>query len=148
MNLLVKRPWTLWNDASSDFDKLFEGLFGKYPEDNGNVITSSWSPAVDIKEEETQYVVVVDIPGVDPSEIDVTTKDGVLTIKGERVKETRDEEKGYTRVERAHGMFHRRFTLPESADAEKISAKGKDGVLEVVIPKREESQPRRITVSH
>jgi HSP20 family protein len=103
---------------------------------------------VDIKEEETQYVVVVDIPGVDPSEIDVTTKDGVLTIKGERVKETRDEEKGYARVERAHGMFHRRFTLPESADAKKISAKGKDGVLEVVIPKREESQPRRITVSH
>ena len=76
-------------------------------------------------------------------------ENGVLTLKGERRLETQGEgDNGYRRVERAYGSFHRRFTLPETADAEAISASGKHGVLEVVIPKRATLQPKRIAVAH
>jgi len=70
----------------------------------------------------------------------------VLTIKGERQTETQEERKEYKRVERTHGSFYRRFSLPDTADAEKISATGKHGVLEIVIPKRAIAQSRKINV--
>ena len=73
-------------------------------------------------------------------------EDGVLTIKGERQSEAREEKEGYKRVERVSGTFYRRFSLPDTADAERIEAKGQDGVLEIIIPKHEKLQPRKIEV--
>jgi len=73
-------------------------------------------------------------------------ENGVLTIKGERQSEVRDEKEGYNRVERFSGAFYRRFSLPDTADAERIEAKGKDGVLEIILPKHEKLQPRKIEV--
>ena len=87
-----------------------------------------------------------DIPGVDPKDIDVHMENGILTIKGERQSETKEEREGYKRVERVRGSFYRRFSLPDTADAEAISAKSQHGVLEVVIPKQQKVQPRRIQV--
>ena len=115
-------------------------------EDNSNVVTSHWRPAVDIKEEENRFLIQADVPGVDPKNIEITMENGVLTIRGERSAETREEREGYTRVERARGSFYRRFSLPDTADADHIEAKGKDGVLEVIIPKKELAKPKRITV--
>ena len=115
--------------------------------DRSSIVTSNWSPAVDIKEEDEQFVLKADIPGVDPKDIDVTMEDGVLTIKGERKHESEEEAEGYKRVERSYGSFYRRFSLPDTADAERVTAKGKDGVLEVFIPKQEKVQPRKIAVS-
>ena len=74
-------------------------------------------------------------------------EDGVLTIKGERKHESEKEANGYNRVERSYGSFYRRFSLPDTANAEAVTAKGKDGVLEAFIPKQEKVQPRRIAVS-
>jgi HSP20 family protein len=91
-------------------------------------------------------VLLADIPGVDPKDIEITMEKGILCIKGERRTESREELEGFKRIERARGTFYRRFSLPDSADAERISARGRDGVLEVVIPKQEKVQPRRITV--
>ena len=71
---------------------------------------------------------------------------GILSIRGERQGEARTEGERYSRVERAHGVFYRRFALPESADPEGVSATGRHGVLEITIPKRPESTPRRISV--
>lgn len=117
-------------------------------DERSNVATSDWAPLVDIKETPDQFVINADVPGVDPKAVDVTMEDGVLTIRGSRDFENVDEQKDYKRIERSYGTFYRRFTLPDSANADKISAKSKNGVLEVVIPKLEKVQPKRISVSH
>jgi HSP20 family protein len=104
-------------------------------------------PRVDIKEETTRFVILADVPGVDPKEIEVHMEKGILSIKGERKDEVAQEGEGFTRVERTRGLFHRRFALPDSADPEKITANGRFGVLEIVIPKKPETTPRRITIN-
>ena len=140
-------PWSAVRQLQDEMNRAFgQALTGT--EDASNVVTSSWMPAVDIREEDEQFEISADVPGVDPEDIDVTMENGVLTIKGERKLATKgDGDRGYRRVERLHGTFYRRFSLPDTADAEKISAKGKNGVLEVVIPKKAEIQPKRITVA-
>ena len=145
-NLSPYEPWKALQRVQSDLDRLL-GLGRE--EGNGdlsNVVTSRWTPAVDIKEEDKQFVITADIPGVDPKDIDVTMENGTLTIKGERKFEDQKESEGYRRVERMHGTFYRRFSLPDYADPSKISAKSTHGVLQVVVPKTEKVQPRRIEV--
>ena len=107
---------------------------------------ADWVPAVDIVEEKDKFVLRADVPGVDPAEIEVSMDAGVLTVSGERRSETSDESDGLKRVERISGRFYRRFSLPESADADGIAAKSNNGILEVTIPKQPEVQARRITV--
>ena len=149
MNVVRYEPWGLLRRFHDDVNQLFgESQVAASAEgDRSRIVTSNWTPAVDIKEEEGRFVLKADVPGVDPKDIDVTMEDGVLTIKGERRYESEDEANGYKRVERSYGTFYRRFSLPDTANAEDITAKGKDGVLEVVIPKLEKVQPRRITVN-
>jgi HSP20 family protein len=124
MNVVRYEPWGLLRRFHDDVNQLFgEGRVGSAADgDRSSIVTSNWTPAVDIK-------------------------DGVLTIKGERKHESEEEANGYKRVERSYGSFYRRFSLPDTANAEGVTAQGKDGVLEVVIPKHEKVQPRRITVS-
>ena len=113
----------------------------------GDTESSGWTPRVDVREEASRFVILADLPGIDPADIEVQMDRNVLTLKGERKSEAQDEGAKFTRVERRHGRFERRFTLPESADAEGISASGKHGVLEISIPKKAESSPRRITIN-
>ena len=127
-------------------DRLFEGNFLQNgSKDESSVVTSQWIPPVDIKEEPDRFVLYADIPGVDPQDIDVQMDKGLLTIKGERASDIDDSER-FSRVERQHGGFHRRFALPDSADPEGITATGHNGVLQITIPKRPETTPRRIQV--
>ncbi|MCX7097641.1 MAG: Hsp20/alpha crystallin family protein [Methylococcales bacterium] len=102
----------------------------------GSIATSEWAPAVDIKEETDKFVIVADIPGVKPDDIEVSMAAGVLTVKGQKASAANNEEEGYKRVERTFGSFYHRFSLPDSADGSAINAKSKLGVLEIVIPKR------------
>ena len=146
MSLVRYEPWSLLNQLHGEIDRLFDNRIGKYPEGNGEVAASDWVPAVDIKEEDNAYVIHADVPGVDPKDIEVHMENGVLTIRGERKSETKEERENYKRVERVRGSFFRRFSLPDTADAEAISAKSRDGVLEIVIPKQEKVQPKRIQV--
>ena len=137
-------PLSLVNQWRRDFERAFGPT-----DDNEHyscVTTAAWSPAVDIKEGEDAYVLSADMPGVDPKDIEVNMEKGILTIKGERSTEAAQERARYSRVERVSGSFYRRFSLPDTADAEKISAKSSNGVLEVLIPKQEKVKPRRITV--
>ncbi|MBS0289247.1 MAG: Hsp20/alpha crystallin family protein [Proteobacteria bacterium] len=109
----------------------------------------AWAPKVDIKEETTEFIVFADIPGVDPKEIEIDMDGNTLTVKGERttIKETKEKEKNYYRIERTSGKFYRQFTLPESVDASKITAKVKQGVLAIHLPKAIEGKhQRKITV--
>ena len=150
MNMMARYPqWS--GQGTSDpvrqiFDRLFEGSFLQGgSRDESSVVTSQWSPLVDIKEEPDRFVLYADIPGVDPQDIEVQMDKGLLTIKGERTGEVGDTER-FSRIERQHGSFHRRFALPDSADPEGITASGHNGVLQIVIPKRPETTPRRIQV--
>ncbi len=135
-------PWGLLNQLQRELERGYEG-----DEDSGSIATAEWAPAVDIKEENDRFVLNADIPGVKPEDIDVSMEDGVLTIKGEKQTETKTEKEGYKRIERTSGSFYRRFSLPDTADSEAITAKSKHGVLEIVIPKRVAVQPKKISVS-
>ncbi|PWK89920.1 Hsp20/alpha crystallin family protein [Fulvimonas soli] len=141
----------LWNATSVFPDEIrqaFDRFFQQQEESDGsNVVTSQWAPRVDIKEEDKRFVIYADIPGVDPANIEVSMEKGILTIKGERTVENREQNGRFTRMERSHGVFHRRFALPDSADPEGVTAHGRHGVLEIVIPKRAETTPRRIAIN-
>lgn len=129
------------------FDRLFEGsIFQNGSNDDSSIATSQWIPRVDITEEPGRFVLFADIPGVEPGQIEVQMDKGILTIKGERKHESKVETESFSRIERRHGSFHRRFALPDSADPDGISASGCNGVLQIVIPKRPETTPRRIQV--
>ena len=106
----------------------------------------SWIPAVDVVEEPEHFLVRADLPGVDPKDVEITAEAGVLTLRGKRESITRDERAGYERTERVAGSFLRRFTLPDTAQADSITARQVNGVLEVTIPKQPKLQPRRIEV--
>ncbi len=108
--------------------------------------TGDWTPAVDILEEGDRFVIRADVPGIAPKDIQVQMEDGVLSIQGQRPYDSNAEDASYKRVERARGNFLRRFTMPESADAERITARSSHGVLEVSIPKLEKVQQRKIQV--
>ena len=138
-------PWDVLKQMQSELSRML-GEHDRGSDDGSSIATSRWIPAVDIKEEDDRFIIRADVPGVDRKDIDVTMADGMIVIKGERKLESQDEEKGYRRIERAYGTFYRRFSLPDSADAEKITANCSEGVLEVVIPKREAIKPKRITV--
>jgi len=114
--------------------------------DASSVVTSQWTPRCDIKEEAERFLILADLPGVDPKDIEISMDKGILSIRGERSTEAKAEDERFSRIERAHGVFHRRFALPESADADGITATGNHGVLQISIPKRPAATPRRIQV--
>ncbi len=144
MTLVRYEPWRLVNRLHQQLDHVFGDTFGS-PEASGSS-NSDWLPAVDVHEEAERFLVRADVPGVDRKDIDITAENGVLTIRGERKSETRENGKGYERVERVTGSFVRRFTLPETANTEEIKAKQVNGVLEITIPKQPQVQPRRISI--
>lgn len=132
---------------SEDVRRVLNRFFSGDDNDQSTVETSQWAPRVDIREEDKGFRILVDVPGVDPSTIEVSMDKSILTIKGERAVEAEENGGRLTRQERVYGTFHRRFSLPESADADGISAHGKFGVLEISIPKKPETTPRRITIN-
>jgi len=149
MTLIRYEPWNLLDRLQREFN--LQNVFEPYDreitgDDSSDVVTSRWRPAVDIKEEKDRFVIYADLPGVDPKDIEITMDQGVLTLKGERSEETKEEREGYKRVERVSGSFYRRFSLPDTADFDHIEAKGKNGVLEITLPKHEKVEARKITV--
>jgi HSP20 family protein len=138
------QPWSLHREVLNEFNRLFERAGAN---DESTSATAEWAPAVDIEEHADKYVLRADVPGVEPTAIEITLENGVLTLSGSR--EETVEQKGVEsrRIERLAGRFLRRFTLPESVDAEAVKAGNKHGVLEIVIPKREAAKPRKISVN-
>jgi len=140
MTVVRYEPWSLVNRFQRDIDRLF-GAPQTTAADSG-----AWLPPVDINEEDNQFLVRVDLPGVDPKAVEITTDQGMLTIKGKREESRHETRDGYRRIERVSGEFQRRFSLPDSADVQNIKAKAVNGVLEVSIPKLAQVQPQRIAV--
>ena len=145
MTLVSYEPWSFVNRLHRELNQAFNN--GSNGAEVVHTPSATWSPRVDIYEEAERFVVVADVPGVEAKDIDITAENGVLTVKGQRNSERKDTGKnGYERIERTGGSFVRRFTLPESANTESITAKQTNGVLEVSIPKQPKVQPRRISV--
>ena len=117
-------------------------------DDEYSFANSNWAPAVDIAEDEKEYLIKADLPEVAKEDVNVTFNNGMLTISGERrfEKSEDDEEKKYHRVERSYGHYSRSFRLPDLVDAEALTAEFRDGVLSIHLPKREEMKPRQMEV--
>lgn len=105
-----------------------------------------WSPPVDILERGDEVVVKVDLPGVTQNEIDIRVEEGTLTIQGERKFVKESSEENYVQIERPYGTFRRTFSIPRTIDQESIKASYKDGVLQIILPRRQEIQPKQIVV--
>ena len=144
LNLTRYEPWALHREMLNEFNRLFDRNGSN---DESTSAVADWAPSVDIEEHADKYVLHADVPGVDPASIEITLENGVLTLSGAREKTVEQKGVESRRVERITGRFLRRFTLPESVDAEAVKATGKHGVLEIVIPKREAAKPRKITVN-
>jgi HSP20 family protein len=114
--------------------------------DRESLAAAEWVPVVDIIEDEKEFLVKAELPEVSRDNVHVTVENGRLTIKGERRFEKEETGKKYHRVERSYGTFLRSFNLPENADAEKVEAEFKDGVLFIHLPKQEKALPRQIEV--
>jgi len=140
MTVVRYGPWFLGNR----FQKGIDRRFGAPPTSAAD--SGAWRPPVDIREEDSQFLVQVDLPGVDPKAVEITCEQGVLTIRGRREEPRREARDGYRRIERLTGQFQRRFSLPEAADVQNIKAKALNGVLEVAIPKLAQAKPQRIAV--
>jgi HSP20 family protein len=129
-------PWTLLDLANCDAG---DGSNDRQP-------TRAWTPAVDILEENDSFVVRADVPGVEPSAIDVSLDNDILSISGQRGTATASDDAATRRVERFTGRFSRRFRMPDTVDADGITARCNNGILEVIIPKAPDVPARRITV--
>ena len=126
-----------------EIDRLFEDTFGR-----GDGMTA-WSPAVDIRETEKELNLEIELPGINPNDVELTAENGVLTIRGEKRSERKegDDESRYHIVERSYGTFMRSFQLPQGLDGSKIQASYTNGILSVHIPKAALPQPHRIQIA-
>jgi HSP20 family protein len=144
----MRYRWNPWEDLERlqrEVNSLFER---RQPGGERNTTTPEWSwrPLVDIYEDVERYLVIAEVPGIDPSKVELKVEDHNLTLRGERGMEFADKRDNYHRVERDYGIFTRTFSLPNTVDAEKIQAEYKHGLLRITIPKRTEVQPKQISV--
>jgi HSP20 family protein len=142
MTVVRYQPWTLIDSLQRQLDQ----AFSTGTDESAAAADVAWIPQVDIYEETDRYVVAADVPGVEPKDIRITADKGLLTIRGEKRSRETPQSNARQRLERRTGTFLRTFTLPEGADVDRIAAKQSHGVLEVVIPKQPQLQPRTIEV--
>jgi len=132
---LVLRNWEPYN-LFREFDNVLRN----------RVQDGIWSPKVNIVENEKGYTISAELPGVSKDDIDIDLKDNTLSIKGEKKVETKDEKENYIRVESSYGKFERSFNVSDDIDRNSVNASFKDGVLTLVLNKKEESRPKQIKV--
>jgi HSP20 family protein len=128
------------------FDDAFRGA-GRGQHEDDWALGGTWAPPVDIYEQDGNLVLKAELPGIDSKDVDVRVENNVLTLTGERKFENEVSREAYHRVERAYGRFSRSFTLPNIVDTANIKAEFKDGLLRVVMPKREEAKPKQISIA-
>ena len=149
MSISRYEPWNVMSHLQGEINRIFSNANDANAGSSSSA-TADWSPPVDIHEYADRFEIFVDVPGVDPTAVEITLDNGVLTLSGERAltqRATSDEQQLLRqRSERSQGRFYRRFILPETVDTERVSAKGRNGVLELTIAKQAKAQPRRISV--
>ena len=141
--------WEPFRDVDDMFERVFADTMRRWPRtSNDERRVYDWAPAADVSETDGEYLMKAELPEVGKDDLNITVQEGVLTLAGERKEEKREDNEKVHRIERFHGSFSRRFTLPDDADEQGIKAESKDGVLVIHIPKQKVAhpQPRQIQV--
>lgn len=144
MNIIKYDPFREMRSLQDEVNRLFASSFSRG--DNNDLMRGAWSPQVDIFENKNEIVLEAELPGMKPEDVDISIENNVLTIRGERKFEKKDEGDNFHRVERSYGSFTRSFTLPPTVAAENANAEFENGVLRLTLAKREEAKPRRIEI--
>jgi HSP20 family protein len=139
-----EQPFRGAPNLQEQINRVFGDVVGRAGEESN---LTPWAPAVDIYETEQELVVKADLPDVNPQDLDIRVEDNILTIRGERKFENKENEENYLRVERSYGSFSRSFQLANSVNSDAIKADYQNGVLTLSIPKREEAKPKQIKVN-
>lgn len=131
-----------------EMDRFFDELtpFSWMRENNGGSMMDVWTPSTDMSEDENEYIIKMDIPGMTKDDIEVNFEDNRIIIRGERSEEEEEEKKDYIRKERYDGSFYRSFTIPKTVEEDQIKAKFEEGVLKINLPKAEVSKPKEVKV--
>ena len=150
--MAIMTRWDPFQDLRSAQDEMAQmspmlaHALGLHPQQRDDGRATAWAPALDISERKDAYLVTVELPGVEPDDLEITLEDGLLTIQGERQFTSESSEQQFHRIERRYGAFRRSITLPAQVQAEQIQASFDNGVLQIVVPKMEEAKPKRIQV--
>jgi HSP20 family protein len=140
--------WDPFQDLLSlqdEMNRVFDRAFGQAPTRERGVRT--WAPMLDIAERKDAYLVTVELPGVNPDDIDVTLENNLLTIQGERHQTQESSDQQFHRVERSYGSFRRTVSLPSTVEADAIEATFENGLLQLLVPKAEEAMPKKIAIT-
>ena len=139
--------WDPFRDLQERMNRMFDDSYRGTGRGEDWGLGGAWAPPVDIYEKDGNIVVKAELPGVDPKDVDVRVENNLLTLRGERKFDTEVQRDSYHRVERSYGSFSRSFTLPNVVDTEKIKADYKEGMLKLVLPKKEEAKPKQISIN-
>lgn len=129
-----------------EINQMFDRFFRGGTLDEGDIMPTTWLPAVDLVEKDNEFVAKVELPGVNKDDVKITLQENILTIRGEKKEEKETKESSYHRLERSYGSFQRSFTLPTTVKADKVEAQYKDGILTINLPKAEEAKRKQIEV--
>ena len=129
-----------------EMNRLFDFFPSRWGYEDTSLLGSQWAPAIDIFDSKDNLVVKADLPGLNKDDINVSIQENILTISGEKKQELNVKEDDYLRTERFYGSFHRAITLPIEVDRTKVQASFKDGVLELILSKKEEAKPQQIKI--
>jgi len=144
--LMNTNPFKDIEKARSEMDSLLDTFLFGVPQKRDFWEEVEWLPAVDVAETKNEIVVNIEIPGMDPKQIDISLSEGALTVKGEKKQEKEEKEENYRLIERRYGTFTRSILLPQEVESDKISASYKNGVLTVVLPKSKEAKKKEIKI--
>jgi HSP20 family protein len=147
MTVLTRwEPFREFSTLQDRINRVFRDSYSGASQDD-SLTTSSFTPAVDVYEDEHKVTLKIEVPGIDEKDIDVRLENDTLTVHGERKIEKEEKEENYRRVERQYGSFTRTFTLPQTVDSENVSASYDKGVLNISLPKKAEAKPKQIKVN-
>src|SRR5215470_9725794 len=147
MTVLTRwEPFREFSSLQDRMNRLFQDSFGREGREEA-LATAGFAPAVDVYEDEHKITLKIEVPGIDEKDIDVRVDNNTLTVHGERKFEKEEKEENYRRIERQYGSFTRSFTLPQTVDAENVSANYEKGVLKITLPKKAEAKPKQIKVN-
>lgn len=146
MALIRWDPFREMSSLQERMNRVFSEVLARSPIGEEEISRGAWVPAVDIFETPESIVLKAELPGITKDDIFVKVKDNTLSLKGEKKFEKEVKEENYHRGERSYGSFQRAFTLPSTGQQDKVKAKFKDGILQIVLPKVEEAKPKQIKV--
>lgn len=148
MSLIPQNKSAVVRSFNNEFQRLFDRFFDTDNDIKTTLSSFDWVPSVDVVEKEKIYLVKVNLPGVDPKDVDIQAEDGMLTIRGERREEKSEDKNGQRLTESNYGSFYRSFSLPNGVGIDDIKANSKNGVIEIEVPKGKNSIPKKIQINH